>query len=130
MAELKKIMYAEDDEDIRTIVKICIDNFSNWEIEFAENGKILLDRVSDYNPDLILMDVMMPEMDGITTLKCLREKPQTSLIPVIIMSAKVQEAEIEEYKQQDILGVISKPFDPTQLVSQIEELWKNYQDKK
>lgn len=130
MAELKKIMYAEDDEDIRTIVKICIDNFSDWEIEFAENGKILLDKVSDYNPDLILMDVMMPEMDGITTLKHLREKPQTSLIPVIIMSAKVQEAEIEEYKQQDILGVISKPFEPTQLVPQILELWNTYQNKK
>ena len=123
MAELKKIMYAEDDEDIRTIVKICIDNFSNWDIKFAENGKILLENVSDYNPDLILMDVMI-------TLKCLREKPQTSLIPVIIMSAKVQEAEIEEYKQQDILGVISKPFDPTQLVPQILELWNNYQNKK
>lgn len=126
MIELKKIMYAEDDSDIRTIVKLCIDNFSNCEIEFAENGKILLEKVADYKPDLILLDVMMPEMDGITTLKKLREHSQ---IPVIIMSAKVQEAEIKEYQQEDILGVISKPFDPTQLVAQIQNLWNNYNNR-
>ncbi len=126
MADLKKIMYAEDDEDIRTIVKLCIENFSECEIEFAENGKILLEKVDDYKPDLILLDVMMPEMDGITTLKNLREREQTSLVPVIIMSAKVQETEIKKYEQQDILGVISKPFDPTQLFTQIWDLWRTY----
>lgn len=126
MADLRKIMYAEDDEDIRTIVKLCIENFSECEIEFAENGKILLEKVDDYKPDLILLDVMMPEMDGITTLKNLREREQTSLVPVIIMSAKVQETEIKKYEQQDILGVISKPFDPTQLFTQIWDLWRNH----
>lgn len=126
MADLRKIMYAEDDEDIRTIVKLCIENFSECEIEFAENGKILLEKVDDYKPDLILLDVMMPEMDGITTLKNLREREQTSLVPVIIMSAKVQETEIKKYEQQDILGVISKPFDPTQLFTQIWDLWRTH----
>ena len=126
MANLKRILYAEDDEDIRTIVKLCIENFSECEIEFAENGKILLEKVVDYKPDLILLDVMMPEMDGITTLKNLREQEQTSLVPVIIGSAKVQETEIKKYKQQDILGVISKPFDPTQLFTQIWNLWRNH----
>ena len=126
MADLKRILYAEDDEDIRTIVKLCIENFSECEIEFAENVKILLEKVVDYKPDLILLDVMMPEMDGITTLKNLREQEQTSLIPVIIVSAKVQETEIKKYKQQDILGVISKPFDPTQLFTQIWNLWRNH----
>lgn len=129
MAELKKIMYAEDDEDIRTIVKLCIDNFSDCEIEFAENGKILLEKVKDYNPDLILLDVMMPEMDGITTLKKIKEDDSISNTPVILMSAKVRETEMVEYKNLDIIGIISKPFDPTLIFSQISSLWANYSNK-
>ena len=123
-----KALIVEDDKILSDTIKQCIEK--KYSVEQAYDGYEGYMFAKENIYDIIILDLMMPEMDGITTLKCLREKPQTSLIPVIIMSAKVQEAEIEEYKQQDILGVISKPFDPTQLVPQILELWNNYQNKK
>ena len=125
MSDLKKILYAEDEPDIRTIVEIAVQATSPCEIRFAENGKEVLDIVGEYTPDLILLDVMMPEMDGPTTLKELRKNPQTKNIPVIFITAKAQVHELEVYKSYEILGIISKPFDPMQLYSNICLFWDN-----
>lgn len=123
MKELKKILYAEDEPDVQTIVEISIWSMSDYEIKICANGKLLLDCVEDYKPDLILLDVMMPEMDGPTTLKNLQLNEKTKDIPVIFITAKAQAHEVKLFEETGVIGVITKPFDPTTLCSSIKELW-------
>lgn len=123
MKELKKILYAEDERDVQTIVEISIWSTSSYAIKICDNGKLLLDCVEDYNPDLILLDVMMPEMDGITTLKNLQLNEKTKDIPVIFITAKAQAHEVSSFNESGVIGVITKPFDPMLLSSNIKEIW-------
>jgi two-component system, OmpR family, response regulator len=123
MPTLKKILYAEDEPDVQTVVELTIQAMSNYEIKIANNGKKLLECVEDYKPDLILLDVMMPEMDGPTTFKFLQANENTKNIPIIFMTAKVQAHEIEILNKTGGVGIITKPFDPMTLCSEIEEIW-------
>lgn len=125
MQELKKILYAEDEPDVQTVVEMTIQAMSDYEIKICNNGKKLLDCVEDYNPNLILLDVMMPEMDGPTTFKNLQQNKNTKDIPVIFMTAKAQVHEVEKFKEIGALGVITKPFDPMSLCNEILEIWNN-----
>jgi len=123
MKELKKILYAEDEPDVQTVVELTVQTMSDYQIKVCDNGKKLLDCVEEYNPDLILLDVMMPEMDRPTTFKILQADENTKKIPVIFMTAKAQVQEIEIYKKTGALGVIIKPFDPINLCDEIQEIW-------
>lgn len=123
MKELKKILYAEDEPDVRTVVELTIDAMSDYKIKTCDNGKKLLESVEEYAPDLILLDVMMPEMDGPTTFSNLQSSEKTKDIPVIFMTAKAQVHEVEKFKEVGALGVITKPFDPMSLCSEIDEIW-------
>lgn len=124
MKVLKKILYAEDELDIQVIVDAIIKNMSDYEIKFCNNGQEVLDVVEDYNPDLILLDVMMPEVDGLTAFHRLQENPNTKNIPVIFMTAKAQVHEVQNFSKIGVIGIITKPFDPMQLCSNIEEIWE------
>lgn len=126
MKELKKILYAEDEIDVQTIVEISIWSTSDYQIKIYGNGKLLLDAVEEYKPDLIMLDVMMPEMDGPTTFTHLQANEKTKDIPVIFITAKAQIHEIELFKQAGVIGVITKPFDPMQLSTTIKELWDKH----
>lgn len=123
MASLKKILYAEDESDIQTIVQIALWSCSNVEVKICDNGQLLLDCVEEYKPDLILLDIMMPVMDGLTTFRKLKLNDRTKSIPVIFITAKAQAQEIEMYKNTGVIGVITKPFDPLTLCETIQELW-------
>lgn len=123
MKELKRILYAEDEPDIQIIVEMIIQSMSDYEIKICDNGQILLDCVEEYNPDLILSDVMMPEMDGPTTLKKLKENEKTKHIPVIFMTAKAQIQEVQTFFDSGVIGIITKPFEPMELCSLIKDLW-------
>jgi len=125
MKELKKILYAEDEPDVQTVVELTVETMSDYEIKVCNNGKRLLECVEEYSPDLILLDVMMPEMDGPTTFKNLQLNENTNKIPVIFMTAKAQVHEIETFKEIGALGIITKPFDPMNLCNEIEEIWKS-----
>lgn len=126
MTELKKILYAEDEPDVQTIVELTVQTMSDYEIKVCNNGKKLLECVEEYSPDLILLDVMMPEMDGPTTFKNLQANENTKKIPVIFMTAKAQVHEIEIFKELGALGIITKPFDPMDLCNEIEQIWNSY----
>lgn len=130
MRELNRILYAEDDPDVQTIVQISIWSTSKYEIKICDNGQLLLDCVEDYNPDLILLDIMMPIMDGLTTLKHLQINEKTKNIPVIFITAKAQGHEIKLYNEAGVIGVIKKPFDPLTLKDTIKEIWDFNADKK
>lgn len=123
MQELKKILYAEDEPDIQTVVQMIIEAMSSYELKICDNGKKLLDCVDDYNPDLILLDVMMPEMDGLTTFKNLQASEKTKKIPVIFMTAKAQVHEVQKLMDLGVIGIITKPFDPVGLCPEITKLW-------
>jgi len=112
-------MIVDDDEDIRVVVELAARRIGNWEVVSVASGEEALALVGRERPDVILLDAMMPQLDGLATLAKLREEPATAGIPVIFLTAKVQQHEIEEYLARGAQGVISKPFDVTTLPDEI-----------
>jgi CheY-like chemotaxis protein len=97
-------------------------------VQACESGQQAMDTLAHYMPQLILMDVMMPQMDGPATLKAIRTLPQAKDIPVIFMTAKVQPHEIERYLALGSIGIISKPFDAMLLPRNVQDLWDKHND--
>jgi len=120
---LKRILYAEDEPDIQAVAKLALEMVGKFEVLICGNGEEALARVLDFQPQLILLDVMMPGMDGPTTLARLRADPRSAAIPVIFLTAKVQGAEVNEYKALGALDVIAKPFNPMTLSDQVRACW-------
>ena len=123
--ELTKILYVEDEPDIAQVAKLALETVGGFTIESCENGKIALEKGPAFAPDLVLMDVMMPEMDGPTALTEMKKMAEMANIPVIFMTAKVQPSEIAEYKDMGAVDVIPKPFDPMTLADKVREVWAN-----
>ena len=121
MSELVTVLYAEDEADIRGVTEFALKD-EGFELTPCASGQEALDKVMAMTPDLILLDVMMPGMDGPTTLKELKKLSHLANTPVIFMTAKVQPNEIAEYEALGALGVISKPFDPMKLSDEIHRL--------
>ena len=125
-SEIKTILYAEDESDIRSIAQIALEDIGGFEVRYCINGHDLLQVAQGFIPDLLLLDVMMPEMDGPTALLELRKMPSFLTIPVIFMTAKIQANEIDEYKALGAIEVIAKPFDPLILAATIKTAWAKY----
>ena len=123
--ELKRILFAEDDIDIQEIVKISLEEIGDFELKVCSSGTELLNEYVSYRPDLILLDVMMPVMDGISTFKALKVMPEFAATPVVFMTAKVQADEVQSYKDLGALEVISKPFNPVELPEMLKHIWQN-----
>ena len=119
---IKKVLLVDDEDNIRLIAQIGLEDRPNWQILSAASGKEGLDLATKEKPDLILLDVMMAGMDGRATLVKLRENPETASIPVIFMTAKAQKQELDSYLTLGVLGVIIKPFDPMTLSTEIEQM--------
>ncbi|OOZ43264.1 response regulator [Solemya velum gill symbiont] len=116
-----QVLYVEDDEDIRSIAEMALED-EGFEMMICESGQEAISKAADARPDILLLDVMMPGMDGPTTLKNLRELPHLATTPVIFMTAKVQQTEVDEYLAMGALGVIAKPFDPMTLGETIRDM--------
>lgn len=117
-----KILLIDDEEDIRKIGRLSLEAVGKFEAVIAPGPIEGLAAASSEHPDLILMDMMMPLMDGLAVLAQLRQSPILRSIPVIFMTAKVQRDEIEHYLRMGAIGVIQKPFDPMTLPDQIREI--------
>ena len=126
MQELKKIFYVEDEPDIMAVAQLVLQDVGGFELGTANCGTDALTKIEAFEPDLIVLDVMMPGMDGPTTLKEIRKLDSLKKTPVFFMTAKVQPKEIEEYKALGAIDVIPKPFDPMTLSDQIKEIWKKH----
>ncbi len=122
--ELKRILYVEDEASIRTIAITVLEAVGGFSVIACSSGREALAAAPAANADLILLDVMMPEMDGPATLEGLREIPQTAQTPAIFMTAKAQSSEILHYKSLGAIDVIPKPFDPMTLSAQISDIWQ------
>lgn len=118
-ADIKKILLVEDDNHIRLIIKTSLVKLAQWQVIEACNGAEALRMADQERPDLILLDIMMPGMDGTTTFKELQKNETLNYVPVIFMTAKVQRQEIESYIKLGARGVITKPVDPMTLPEQI-----------
>lgn len=128
MSALRSILYVEDDPDIQSIGKLSLETIGGFKVTTCDNGQAAvaaLTQAGDYQ--LVLLDVMMPQMDGTTTFRLLRQLPAGRTIPVIFCTAKVQKSEIEAYLAQGALGVIEKPFDAMALPGQIQKIWEQSQ---
>ncbi|MCS7002946.1 MAG: response regulator [Dehalococcoidia bacterium] len=128
MSELRTILMVEDEPDIRAIAKLALEAIGGFTVRVAESGHEALRVAPVVQPDLILLDVMMPGMDGLATFAALRQLPALSRTPVVFMTAKVQRHEVEHYTSLGALDVISKPFDPMTLASTIAGIWSRQHD--
>jgi CheY-like chemotaxis protein len=122
--QLNNILYIEDEKDIRTIVTMALEMVGKFTVRACGSGADAIAAITGFKPDLILLDVMMPGMDGPTTLACLRKHPEVTDVPAIFMTAKVQPHEIEYLKTLGAIDVIAKPFDPMTLPDSIRRAWE------
>ena len=123
---LNRILFVEDDPDIQIVARLALQTVGGFIVEICSSGREALDAAPTCQPDLVLLDMMMPEMDGLSTLKALRNLPQTIETPVIFLTAKVQTHEVANYKEAGAIDVISKPFDPMTLAATLNRLWTQY----
>ena len=117
----RKVLVIDDEEDIREVASLTLELKEGWEVAAAGSGADGIQLATGATPDAILLDVMMPDMDGPTTLRMLRSLPETQSIPVIFLTAKVQAADRRRYLDMGVSGVIAKPFDPLTLGRTISE---------
>jgi CheY-like chemotaxis protein len=118
----KLILIVDDEESIQTVVQFGIQMVADWEVLIASSGPQGLKIAVDRSPDAILLDVMMPDMDGIATFKALQSEPQTAQIPVIFLTAKAQTSERRQFNDLGVSGVITKPFNSLDLPDQISKM--------
>ena len=121
---LNRILYVEDEADIQAVAQIALEAIGGFSVTICSSGKEAIQAAPRLGHDLILLDVMMPDMDGPSTLKALRGIPQTAATPVIFMTAKVQPHEVAQYKEMGAIAVIPKPFDPMTLSATVRRLWE------
>ena len=123
VSDLKKILYAEDDRDIQEIGVLAMETFGGFTVRSCDSGDEVAAAAVEFEPDLVVLDIMMPGMDGLEALRVLREMDAFKKTPVIFMTAKVMKDEQEKYLQMGAMDIITKPFDPTTLCARILEIW-------
>lgn len=119
MSEIRKVLLVDDDEDIRVIGEMALTEVGGLTTVVAGSGEQAVTLADAEQPDVILLDVMMPGMDGPTTFRRLREQPSTATIPVVFVTAKIQRHEVQRYLELGAIGVIGKPFDPMGLPTEL-----------
>lgn len=120
---LERVCYVEDDEDIQRIVRMSLERVGKMTVEIVGDPMLAIDAIIGFKPDLVMLDWMMPGMDGPTLFRKLREDPRTKDLPVVFITAKANPAELAELRSLGALGAISKPFAPKDLPDQLRALW-------
>jgi CheY-like chemotaxis protein len=115
----RRILIIDDEEDIRQVAALSLETIAGWDVITAGSGAQGLARAIEHHPDAILLDVMMPGMDGPTTFRELRKNPATAGIPVLLLTAKVQSSDQRRFADLGVDAVLFKPFDPLTLSTQI-----------
>jgi CheY-like chemotaxis protein len=121
-----RILIIDDEDDIREVAALSLETVAGWEVFMANSGTQGLARAIELKPDAILLDVMMPGMDGPTTFRELRKNPSTARIPVLLLTAKVQSSDQRRFADLGVEAILLKPFDPMTLSVQISTIlgWK------
>ena len=115
----KRILVIDDEADILRLIQTCLEIMRGWQVLTADSGSEGLRLAEAHRPDAILLDVMMPDMDGVTTFQNLQANPATKCIPVIFLTAKGRYTERNMFAELGIKGVLNKPFNPLKIADQI-----------
>jgi len=121
--ELQRILFVEDEADIQAVAQVALEAVGGFSVRICSSGEEALRVAEAFAPQLILSDVMMPDMDGPATLIALRRLPALADTPAIFMTARVLPQEVEQLRACGAMAVIAKPFDPMTLAQQIKDIW-------
>ena len=119
-----RILYVDDEPDLREVAQICLELDPDFEVRTCSSGALALEELDRWRPDLVLLDVMMPTMDGPETLKRIRQSSGESL-PVVFITARASEGDAAKLKALGAQGVIAKPFDPMRLAEHVREFLRD-----
>jgi CheY-like chemotaxis protein len=122
---LRRILFVEDDPDIQVVASLALESVGGLSVLVCGSGPEALSRFPEFRPDLVLLDVMMPGMDGPTMLAALRRLPDGAATPVVFLTARVQRYEIARYRELGAADVIAKPFDPMTLADTVQSIWRS-----
>jgi len=120
---LQRVCYVEDDEDIRKIVRVTLERIGKLTVEVVADPLLAIEAMKAFKPELVMLDWMMPGMDGPTLYRQMREVPEVRDIPVVFITAKASEKELNELRSLGAAGTISKPFSPKDLPAQLRSIW-------
>jgi CheY-like chemotaxis protein len=122
--DLKTILYVEDDLHVRTTAKLVLEVIGKFTVRECSSGHEALIAAENFHPDLILLDVVMPELDGLATLELLRNMPHLADTPALFVTSLTERADIARYLEAGAIGVIPKPLVPLRLAGQVHSLWE------
>ena len=120
---LVRVCYVEDDEDIQRIVRMSLERVGKMTVEVVSDPMVAIERMIAFKPELVMLDWMMPGMDGPTLLRKMRDTPGTKEMPVVFITAKASQRELDELRTLGAVGTISKPFSPKDLPDQLRAIW-------
>ena len=120
---LQRISYVEDDEDIQRIVRMSLERVGKMTVELVTDPTQAIGIMTEFRPDLVMLDWMMPVMDGPTLFRQMKLRPETSSLPVVFITARASAPDLEELKSLGAAGTISKPFSPKDLPDQLRAIW-------
>jgi CheY-like chemotaxis protein len=120
---LNRICYVEDDEDIQRIVRMSLERIGKMTVEVVSDPMVAIERMTAFKPELVMLDWMMPGMDGPALFRKMLETPEVRNLPVVFITAKASTRELDELKKLGAAGTISKPFSPKDLPEQLRKIW-------
>ena len=121
---LNRVCYVEDDEDIQRIVRVSLERIGKMTVEVVSDPMVAIGAITAFKPDLVMLDWMMPGMDGPTLFRKMKQLPEVSALPVVFITAKATQRDMDELIALGAAGAISKPFSPKDLPEQLREIWK------
>ena len=120
---LNRVCYVEDDEDIQRIVRMSLERVGKMTVALVSDPTQAIETMAEFRPDLVMLDWMMPVMDGPTLFRQMKLRPETSALPVVFITARASQPDLEELKTLGAAGTISKPFSPKDLPDQLRAIW-------
>ena len=120
---LSRVCYVEDDEDIQRIVRVTLERVGKMTVEVVSDPTLAIEDITAFRPDMVMLDWMMPKMDGPTLFRQMKLRPETSSLPVVFITAKASQSELDELLRLGAVGAISKPFSPKDLPEQLRAIW-------
>lgn len=120
---LGRVLYVEDDEDIQRIVRLSLEKVGKMTVQIVGDPMKAIEAIGAFGPDLVMLDWMMPGMDGPTLFRKIRELPELKALPVVFITAKASSGELNELLAMGAAGAISKPFSPKDLPEQLRKIW-------
>jgi two-component system OmpR family response regulator len=121
---LNRICYVEDDEDIQRIVRMSLERVGKMTVEVVGDPTVAIDAMNAFKPDLVMLDWMMPKLDGVALFRQMQSRPETQALPVVFITARASQRDLDELMKIGAAGTISKPFSPKDLPEQLREIWK------